>query len=343
MTKSQFGMVKFQCDCRMSNYASLLRKGLDSSGFKDVPILTTDVNDTKNMHPGVFMLGISAVLEAVWSFMMLDILTDLCRKIRPYEKIKGETNLVYQACVDRIANAIKKSIKEARKEFPECIKAMSEIEYDRSKLKPKVFVTGELLVTYHPGSNFDIEKYLEANGMETAFPRITDQLRKDFLAAMEEIKEYNANIAPYPFAVSFLFDHIQDQLEKVALKHPLYQKAKKPREIYKGVENIIPQTLSCGEGWLMAAEIAEEAKEGTKSFVILQPFGCLPNHICGRGVIKRLKEEFVDIQILPLDLDPDTSFANVENRLQMLIMNNLGRKMSTPKKVEEKKKEALLV
>ena len=71
----------------------------------------------------------------------------------------------------------------------------------------------------------------------------------------------------------------------------------------------------------MAAEIAHYAEEGVRSFVILQPFGCLPNHICGRGVIKKLKERYPDIQILPLDLDPDTSFANVENRLQMMLMN----------------------
>ena len=71
----------------------------------------------------------------------------------------------------------------------------------------------------------------------------------------------------------------------------------------------------------MAAEIVHHARLGVKAFIILQPFGCLPNHICGRGVVKRLKEEYPHIQILPLDLDPDTSYTNVENRLQMLILN----------------------
>ena len=71
----------------------------------------------------------------------------------------------------------------------------------------------------------------------------------------------------------------------------------------------------------MAGEIAHYAAQGVRSFIILQPFGCLPNHVCGRGVTKRLKEMFPGVQILPLDLDPDTSYANVENRLQMLIMN----------------------
>ncbi|MCD7801618.1 MAG: acyl-CoA dehydratase activase-related protein, partial [Clostridiales bacterium] len=315
-------MVKFQCDCRMSHYAGLLRKGLDRAGFTEVPIVTTDMGDTKEMHPGVAVLGVSAVWEAVWTFMMLDILTDLCRKIRPYELHPGETDEVYQNCVEQIAEGIRSGVGNARRAFARCIDRMGQIPYDRSHLKPKVFVTGELLVTYHPGSNFNIERYLEANGMETAFPRITDQLRKDFRASECEIRDYHANIPPYPQLVEGLFDYVQRQLEKVAIRHPLYEYAKKPKELYQEVSEIIPETLSCGEGWLMAAEIAHNAKAGVKSFIILQPFGCLPNHVCGRGVIKRLKEEYPDISILPLDLDPDTSYANVENRLQMLIMNH---------------------
>ncbi len=314
------GMVKFQCDCRMSHYAGLLRKGLDAAGFERVPIVTTDMGDSKDMHPGIALLGVSAALEAIWSFEMLDILTELCRKIRPYELVRGETDRVYQNCVQKVADGIRVSISKAREAFSECIDDMANIAYDRSHLKPKVFVTGELLVTYHPGSNFNIERYLEANGMETQFPRITDQLRKDFRASECEISEYNANIAPYPFAVTWLFDDIQKRLEKVAIKHPLYEKEQRTRDMYQGVKDIIPETLSCGEGWLMAAEIDHYAKEGVKSFVILQPFGCLPNHICGRGTIKKLKERYPGISILPLDLDPDTSYANVENRLQMLIM-----------------------
>ncbi len=315
------GMVKFQCDCRMSHYAGLLRKGLDAAGFERVPVVTTDMGDSKDMHPGVALLGVSAVLEAIWTFEMLDILTELCREIRPYECTPGETDRVYQACVSALADGIRGGISQARRVFAKCIDDMAQIRYDRSHLKPQVFVTGELLVTYHPGSNFNIERYLEQNGMEAVFPRITDQLRKDFRATECEIKDYHANIFPYPFAVSWLFDEIQKSLEKVAVRHPLYEKSPRPKDLYQGVKDIIPETLSCGEGWLMAAEIAHYAGQGIKSFVILQPFGCLPNHICGRGTIKRLKESYPGIQILPLDLDPDTSYANVENRLQMLLMN----------------------
>ncbi|MCD8329423.1 MAG: acyl-CoA dehydratase activase-related protein, partial [Lachnospiraceae bacterium] len=233
-------MVKFQCDCRMSHYAGLLRKGLDRAGFTDVPIVTTDMSDTKEMHPGVAVLGVRAVWEAVWTFMMLDILTDLCRKIRPYELHSGETDDVYEDCVEQLAQGIRSGVRSARRAFASCIDRMGQIPYDRSHLKPKVFVTGELLVTYHPGSNFNIERYLEDNGMETAFPRITDQLRKDFRATECEIKDYHANIPPYPQLVEGLFDYVQKELEKIAIRHELYEYARKPKELYQEVREIIP-------------------------------------------------------------------------------------------------------
>ena len=318
-------MVKFQCDCRMSHYAALLRKALDNAGYNEVPVVTTDILDTKNMHPNVHLIGIRSMIETIWCFMMIDMLKEIVRKIRPYECSKGETNKVYNQCIDDISQSIKKNLSQAKKAFERSIERLKNIDYDRSCLKPTVFVTGELLVTYHPGSNFDIENYLENNGMETIFPRLTDQLRKDFYASGEEIKHYNASIPPYPFIVSGFFNTVQKNLEKIAQRHPLYNKAMYPDKLYNGVKEIIPSTLSCGEGWLMAAEIDYYAKKGTQLFVILQPFGCLPNHICGRGVIKSLKSRYSGIQILPLDLDPDTSFTNVENRLQMLMMKDIHK------------------
>ena len=327
------GMAKLSCDCRMANYTAILRKALDSAGFADVPILTTDPGDTKGIHPGVSMLGARSVLLAAWAFSMLDILEDLCRKIRPYETVAGETNRVFQACIEDIAAGSKEGLRKMIAAFRRSINAFRELHWDRSVRKPRVLVTGELLVTYHPGTNFHVEEYLERNGMETVLPRITYQFRKDFQAAISEIRDFGAHLAPYPFALDSAVEGIQRYLERIAQAHPLYQKATRPQELYDTVCTIIPKTLTCGEGWLMAGEIAHYAAQGVRSFIILQPFGCLPNHVCGRGVTKRLKEWFPGVQILPLDLDPDTSYANVENRLQMLIMNQTAEAM--PAQTEE--------
>lgn len=319
------GMVKWQCDCRMSQYSALLRKALDSAGYKDVAIISTDMNDTKELQPGVSILNAASLLQVAWSVMMIDILESLRRKIRPYELHHGETDRIFEEVLDDICTGETSGLAKAIGAFKRGIDRFCAIEYDRSVLKSKVFVTGEFLVTLHPGSNFDIENYLEKNGMETVFPRITDMFRKDFICTGREITEFKVKIPPYPFFANPLFNVAQNSMEKIALKHPLYEKAASPQQLVDGVSHMIPPTLSCGEGWLIPAEIVHYAKQGVQSFVILQPFGCLPNHICGRGTTKRIKDDFPGVQILPLDLDPDTSFANVENRLQMLIMNEKSK------------------
>ncbi len=315
------GMAKLNCDCRLANYSDILRQALDKAGFDRVPILSTDPNDVKQMHPGISMLTAGTAVEAALMFTMLDILEELLRKIRPYELKKGEAESVFNSCIRDISQASEKGLRRAVEVYKEAIDRMGSIPYDRSSLKPRVLVTGELLVTYHPGTNYHIEDYLEEHGCETVLPRMTNQFRKDFLAAMSEIKDFKVKLMPYSFALEKAFDVIEKKLSAIAAKHPLYEEASAPDKLYEEVSSIIPKTLTCGEGWLMAAEIAHFAKEKVNSFVILQPFGCLPNHVCGRGITKKLKEMFPDISILPLDLDPDTSYANLENRLQMLIMN----------------------
>ena len=115
--------------------------------------------------------------------------------------------------------------------------------------------------------------------------------------------------------------------DRIAAVLPLYTPACRLPDLVKDSDPIIPHTFDAGEGVLIPGEILHHAKHGCRAFVILQPFGCLPNHIVGRGIVKRLKELYPDAQILPLDYDPDVSFANIENRHQMLIMNVKERQL----------------
>ncbi len=117
------------------------------------------------------------------------------------------------------------------------------------------------------------------------------------------------------------FNLAHNATDKIAQAHPLYQPPTRMPELVRASDPIIHHTFDAGEGVLIPAEILHHAQHGCRNFVILQPFGCLPNHVVGRGISKRLKELYPDAQILPLDFDPDVSFANIENRLQMLIMN----------------------
>ncbi|GHT67639.1 2-hydroxyglutaryl-CoA dehydratase [Spirochaetia bacterium] len=319
------GMAKFNCDCRLTNYTVLVRKALDEAGFPQVPIISTDELDLKNIHPA-FKLSPLSYMRSVWCLVMTDILEDIGRKMRPYELQQGETNRVLEHSIDAITQALEKGgMGAALQAYKKSVNALCEVKYDRSRRKHIVFVTGEYLLNFHPGSNFYVEEYLEKNNMEVMLPRMYDVFRKYVMYALTEIKDFKVH---HPFGVYLqsaasdkFFDFALDIMEKTARRHPLYENCLRLPEMIKLSDPVLHHSFNSGETYLIPGDILHHASEGIRSFVVLQPFGCLPNHICGRGVVKRIKELMPDIQVLPLDYDPDSSFANIENRLQMLIMN----------------------
>lgn len=321
------GLAKSQCDCRLAHYAMMARQALDDAGYEQIPIITTD-EDSKGMHPG-FKLGPQFELRMLWGLIMNDILEDLRRKIRPYELNKGETDRVFEESIHSICRGFETSLKGAQDAFERSIDEFRRIEYDRSERKPRVFMIGEFLLNFHPGSNNRIEEYLEENGIEVIMPNLFYNMHREYLLEIDQKKEYHVS---HPAVQIFLTKmtnryiyHVLRKLEKIGARHPLWEEKTPLEHIAKRSHHIIDKTFTSGEGWMIAGEILHHADHGVKSFLILQPFGCLPNHVTGRGLIKRIKKEKPEIQILALDYDPDTSFANVENRLQMLIINTKER------------------
>ncbi|MCL1837340.1 MAG: acyl-CoA dehydratase activase-related protein, partial [Treponema sp.] len=327
------GTAKALCDCRLANYMVLARKALDEAGFPQVPIVTTDVSDSKNAHPGLPFTP-ATYAKFIWGIVQSDTLEFLRRKIRPYELIKGETDRVVEDAFIKIGEGIAKGgISGAIKAYKKAIKALCAVRYDRSTLREPVFIQGEYLLTFHPGSNFHVERYLEKNGMEVLFPTMHSIYRHLFLShTIAEIKEFGVRHSRKEALSAMIGNKFIDiavkATDRIAKRHPLYEPDMDMKAAAKLSDSIMHHSILSGESFLIAADILHYASKGVRSFVILQPFGCLPNHICGRGVIKRIKELHPEIQVLPLDYDPDVSFANIENRLQMLIMNTRANKES---------------
>ena len=213
-------------------------------------------------------------------------------------------------------------------------------------------LTADIIDEYRNTGGFDIigsgRTKLEAesqfeNGFEIIEARMTDVIRKTYFYQDAQIKEYHLN-KPIDQKVWYrtadtIFDFAHKLTDSIAKEHPLYEPACRMDELVKDSDPIIHHTFDAGEGVLIPGEILHHAKHGCKFFLILQPFGCLPNHVVGRGITKKLKEIYPDVQILPLDYDPDVSFANIENRLQMLVMNakQAKRRVSVVQKKENKK------
>ncbi|MCA1755368.1 MAG: acyl-CoA dehydratase activase-related protein [Spirochaeta sp.] len=320
------GLAK-NCDaCRAGQYAGLARSALDEAGYKDIPIITIG-DDTKNMHPG-FRLSPHFQLRMLWALAITDALETMRRRTRAYEDRKGETDRVFDVHLERICTAISLGHRDAMKGLETAVDAFNRIPLSDSAAgadrKPRVGITGEILMKYHPSANGYIEKYLEEHGMEVVVPGMIDFFRRENV-----INKHLGvrKLSHYPF-VSMLLGDLADHLYEFVLR-----KVDKAMEEFRFVEhrhdihdlaarigNILDPSFVSGEGWLIPTEIMQMTEDGVNAFVVLNPFGCLPNHISGRGMMKPLKARYPHIQVLSLDYDPDTSFANIENRLQMLVI-----------------------
>ena len=82
-------------------------------------------------------------------------------------------------------------------------------------------------------------------------------------------------------------------------------------------DKVINQGVKMGEGWLIPAEMTALAETGTENIVCAQPFGCLPNHIAGKGAVRAVKHLHPDVNIVPVDYDPSATRVNQENRINL--------------------------
>ena len=224
------------------------------------------------------------------------------------------------------------------------VERFNAIESDRSVRRPRVGVLGEVLMNFHPVANGQIERYLEAHGMEVIQPTLTDFFRKDFVEILFKAKR---DLLQHKFLFSTLanvaegaFVAVGETFQNILKDFKYYRTHFDINDLARNIQGMIDETYESGEGWLMMGEILQLAKEGVNSFVVLNPFGCMPNHITGRGMIKPLKKRLPHVQIQALDYDPDTSFANIENRLQMLVitareLEKLTREAEVPQELAD--------
>ena len=74
-----------------------------------------------------------------------------------------------------------------------------------------------------------------------------------------------------------------------------------PPEIHvlaKYAEPFVSNGNQTGEGWFLTGEMIELIHSNVPNIVCTQPFGCLPNHVVGKGVIKQIRKAFPDANIV---------------------------------------------
>jgi predicted CoA-substrate-specific enzyme activase len=309
--------------CRAGQYAMLARKALDHAGLENVPIVTSG-DELRHLHPG-FGIDARMQLQLIRAFAVLDALEDLRRSTRPYERDRGTTEAAWNTALDALCANVASGRRAVYEVLSDAVETFNAIPLTGEAPRPTALVLGEILLAVHPSSNYRLEAYLEKHGLEVIGTRLSDFFHSGFVVARAEAQRWFER-KPW---MRMLIDKTSDDLivralgsaEEIMAGYARYRPRVSAREIYATASPWIDKIHSAGEGWLILGEILHAAEHGINNFVVVQPFGCMPNHIFGRGLTRVVKEVHPHVQVLCLDFDPDTSMGNIENRLQMLIMN----------------------
>jgi predicted CoA-substrate-specific enzyme activase len=324
--------------CRATNYIGFLRKALREAGFPKVPVLSLSASGLEK-NPG-FKFTYPMIKKSIMSLVYGDLLMRVLYKVRPYERVLGSANLLYEKWVENCKKAV---IKGSGKEFKNIISAIV-ADFDNFEIKdiskPKIGLVGEILVKFHPTANNNIIDIIENEGGEAVMPDLTDfflycaydaNFKHEYLGKSKKSKILN-NIA-----IDYI-ESFRKHMKLVLDSSKRFHSPKTIQELAQGAEPILSMGNQTGEGWFLTAEMVELIESGTKNIVCMQPFACLPNHVTGKGMIKELKRRYPGANITAIDYDPGASEVNQVNRIK-LMMSVALKNLKSSVEIEKAHKE----
>ena len=309
--------------CRATNYIGFIRKALKDLGYDNIPVISFNVVGLEK-QPG-FKLTLPFLNRLIMAVILGDTLMRTTYRTRPYEKIKGSVNEMYNKWVKKCHKVVYSgNIKIFKETINGMVNDFDHILLDENIKKPKVGIVGEILVKFHPNANNDIFSLLEDEGAEVVVPDLLDFA--SYCTYNGTVKYEELLTGTYrSWALNKAATKAIELYKKPSIK--AFEKSKRftPPSNIDELADKAKQFLSLcnqsGEGWFLTAEMIELLDSGVDNILCIQPFACLPNHITGKGMIKKLKDAYPMSNIVPIDYDAGASEVNQINRIKLMLTN----------------------
>ena len=319
--------------CRASNYVGFIRRALEKAGLPQVPVVSVNVNGMET-NPG-FSFSIPMITKAMQAIVYGDVFMRVLYATRPYEAEPGSANALHEKWKARcIASLSKKNA--AMMEFNRNLRGIIR-DFDRlprlELQKPKVGIVGEILVKFSPLANNHVVELLEAEGAEAVMPDLMDFLlysfyNTNFKADHLGTKKSTARLCNAGIA---LLEYFRKEARKELIASEHFTPPSSISELADMAKDFVSLGNQTGEGWFLTGEMMELIHSGVNNIICAQPFGCLPNHIVGKGVIKELRRNYPQSNIIAVDYDPGASEVNQLNRIKLMLstaQKNLKKDMT---------------
>ncbi len=302
--------------CRASNYINLLRKALKNNNMAQVPVISLNIANLEK-NPG-FKLTVPLLCELVSAICYGDILMWVGNQVRPFENNKGDTDALIEKWTDKLIQS-GFSFTEFSKNAAQIIKDFEAIPYTPSQ-KARVGIVGEIYIKYAPLGNNCLEEFLRGEDCEVVVPGLLDFII--FMCDHHVVDTQIYHVAYKKFIASGALEiFLKDMQNKIikAVEKSRFRPPAKFEETKENAKAYVSTANKMGEGWLLTAEMIELIGSGVNNIVCAQPFGCLPNHIVGKGMIRKIRTVYPDANIVAIDYDPGATKVNQENRIKLML------------------------
>ena len=307
--------------CRASNYIKLLRKALVKAGYGNIPVASLNFSGLEK--DSGLPLTLPLLRKAIACVFYGDLLVALRSQTKPYENKPGSADALTEKWIATIQDWMRKGINynahDMKRQFPIICASFASLPVTRTH-KVKVGVVGEIYVKYSPLGNNDLEKFLESQDCEVNLPGLMGFIEYCIANMTLDVKLYGGSHLVAGGADTLLswLDGIGCSMNDAMRANGFYAPGSF-RELMKKPEGIISLGAKMGEGWLLTAEMIELVEGGYGNIVCAQPFGCLPNHIVGKGMINQIRARYPEANITPVDYDPSATRVNQENRIKLML------------------------
>ncbi len=319
--------------CRATNYIGFIRRALEKAGMPQVPVISLSASGLEK-NPGLKITP-GLLLRAMESLVYGDIFMRVLYKTRPYEQVPGSANALHDKWRDICAKSLlnKGSWREFKKNVRGIIRDFDSLPLKENLVKPKVGVVGEILVKFLPSANNYLVELLEAEGAEAVVPDLLDffmycAYNNNFKTRYLGKSKTGAKISNL---VIWSLERIRGEARKSFKKSKRFTPPVHIKKLAQLADPVVSIGNQTGEGWFLTGEMLELIHSGVNNIVCTQPFACLPNHIVGKGVIKELRRQHPEANIVAIDYDPGASEVNQLNRIKLMLstaVKNLNKKQS---------------
>jgi predicted nucleotide-binding protein (sugar kinase/HSP70/actin superfamily) len=305
--------------CRATNYVSLLRRALDLAGLGHIPTLPVGFA----AKPGEFSLSVTPRLlnRMVYALLCGDMLQRLLLAARPYEKEPGGAQALYQYWSQKMEGPVVLADKHIfAANIREMVRDFAALSL-KAPERPKIGLVGEILINFHPDANNQAVRLVEAEGGEVRLPDLADFVLYclyDSVFQADELGGGKFKKWCASWAIKFI-EKRRDIMRDALKDHPRFGRIKKFSHLVEAGKKILSLGNQSGEGWCLTADMVSMLESGVGNILCLQPFGCLPNHVTGKGVLKELRRLYPNANVAALDYDAGASEVNQINRIKLLM------------------------